>query len=222
MGDMVRLVIVHRRRLFREGLALALSEYRNLLVIAHAAQARDLIATLHELQPHVIIVDFALPEREGLDEMRKFRQMLPSAKILVIGMTELESDILACIEAGAAGYLPQDSSLHDLVDNIRAVSAGEALCSPKIVSFLFSYIAAGPGNGHQSQPSALAPLTRREREIIPLIEEGLSNKEIAVKLHIEVQTVKNHVHNILEKLRLVNRRQVAQYARDYGLLRPVT
>ncbi len=134
----------------------------------------------------------------------------------MIGLSESESDVIACIEAGAAGYLPQEASLEYLQQSIRAVAAGEAICSPKVAAQLFSRVAEAADV--RELRGMLSNLTRREVEIIPLLEERLSNKEIAVQLQIEVQTVKNHIHNILEKLQLDGRREVARYAREWGLL----
>jgi DNA-binding NarL/FixJ family response regulator len=171
------------------------------------------------LCPDVIIMDLALLGRDGLEEIRQLRETFSEVKILIMGLTEQESDILACIEAGAAGYLSQEASLEDLLKNIRAVAAGEALCAPKMVGFLFARIAEDARERERLQALGLTQLTCREREIVTLIEEGLSNKEIAVRLQIELQTVKNHVHNILEKLQLDNRREAAQHARKQGLLR---
>ncbi len=168
------------------------------------------------LHPDVILLQ--LGEWQGLTEARLIRGTFPDAKILMMGLTELESTILACIEAGAAWYLPQEASLEQLLNNIQAVAVGEALCSPKVAGVLVSRIAEATRERELRRILGLPNLTRRELEIIALIEEGLSNKEIAVRLHIEVQTVKNHIHNILDKLQLNGRREAARYAREQGLL----
>ncbi len=222
MEESIKTIIIHRNRLLREGLGMVLSQQPDIAVLAQVAATQDDLATLQALAPHVIVLDFALPQRDGLAEARKLRYALPSAKILMVGMTEREADVLACIEAGVAGYLPSEASLDDLVQSIRSVVAGEAYCSPKVVSFLFAHIAEAPRRRAWAPESVAGRLTRREREIIGLIEERMSNKEIADCLCIEVQTVKNHVHRILEKLQLQNRREAAQYAREHGLFRQVT
>ena len=136
----------------------------------------------------------------------------------MMGLTELQSDVIGCIEAGAWGYLPQEASLEDLLNNIHAIAAGEALCSPKVAGVLFSRVAMVGRERELRQVLGLPNLTRRELEVIELIEEGLSNKEIAVRLDIEVQTVKNHIHNILDKLQLDGRKEAARFARERGLL----
>lgn len=218
MKGAVRVAISHRKRLFRDGLAFALSQQQDLTVVGSVAEACELLGEMERLRPDVLVLELSLPGREGLGEARRIRQAAPEIKILMIGLSELESDVLACIEAGAAGYLPQEASLEDLLHHIRAVAAGETLCSPKVARFLFSWIAEGARKRDRFQAPSLTHLTRREREIIALIEEGASNKEIAVRLQIAIQTVKNHVHNILEKLQLDSRREVARYVREQGLL----
>lgn len=218
----IRLAIVHRRRLLREGLALALSQQPGMVVVASVAKASEVMDTMEQLCPHVIVIDFAMPGREGLGEACQLHRTFPEVKILMIGMTELESDVLACIEAGAAGYLSQEASLEDLREHVRAVAAGEALCSPKVVGFLFSWVAERARQQERLRALEFPHLTRREKEILALIEARLSNKEIAVRLKIELQTVKNHVHNILDKLHLNSRREVAQYVRAQGLLDTVS
>ncbi|MFQ5881374.1 MAG: LuxR C-terminal-related transcriptional regulator [Candidatus Methylomirabilales bacterium] len=218
MEGIICVLIIHRNRLFREGLAFVLAQQQTMTVLGSVAEAGEVLGELERLHPDVIILDLCLPGRDGLGEARQIRGASPEVKILMVGLTELESDVLACIEAGAAGYLPQEASLEDLLNNIQAVAAGEALCSPKVASFLFSRIAEAARERERLRALGLAHLTRREREVIALIEEGLSNKEIAVRLQIEIQTVKNHVHNILDKLQLDGRREAARYARERGLL----
>jgi len=219
MEGMIRVAIIHRKRLFREGLAFALSQQQGIAVVSSAAEAYEISDEILRLLPDVIIIVLSLPERDGLDDLRWIRNTFPEVtKVLMIGLSELASDVLACIEAGAAGYLPQEASLEDLIHSVRAVAAGEVLCSPKVAGVLFHYIAQRARERERLQALNLTHLTRREREVIALIEEGLSNKEIVVRLQIELQTVKNHVHNILEKLQLDSRREVARYAREHGLV----
>jgi DNA-binding NarL/FixJ family response regulator len=219
MEGVLRIVIIHRKRLLREGLAFVLSQQPGIAVVSSVAEACEVLGELARLRPDVIIIEFSLPERDGLGDLRQIRKTFPEViKVLMIGLSDLASDVLACIEAGASGYLPQEASLEDLLSSIRAVAAGEAFCSPKVAGFLFTRIAHRARERERLQALNLTHLTRRELEVIALIEEGLSNKEIAVRLQIELQTVKNHVHNILEKLQLDSRREVARYAREQGLV----
>jgi len=219
MEGVIRIVMIHRQRLVREGLAFVLAQQQGMAVVSSVAEACEVLGEMATLRPDVIIIELSLPERDGLSDLRQLRKTFPDlTKVLMIGLSELVSDVLACIEAGASGYLPQEASLEDLIRSVRAVAAGEALCSPKVTSFLFTRIAQRARERERLQALSFVNLTRREREVIALVEEGLSNKEIAVRLQIELQTVKNHVHNILEKLQLNSRREVARYAREQGLV----
>jgi len=217
----VRVLIIHRNRLLREGLAFVLAQQQDISVIGSVADPGEVLEELGRLRPAVIILDLGLPARRGLEEAQRIRGRSPDSKILMMGVSELESDVLACIEAGASGYLPQEASLEDLLNNIQALAAGETLCSPRVAALTFARIAEGARERQRLRSLGLARLTRREVGVIALIEEGLSNKEIAVRLQIEVQTVKNHIHNILEKLQLDGRREAARYAREQGLLVPL-
>ena len=217
--DVIRILIIHRSRLIREGFAFVLDHQESISVIGSVAGVGEVVGDLEQIRPAVILLDLCLPDRGGLRDAQWIREVLPGAKILMTGLSELESDVLACFEAGAAGYLPQEASLEELLNSIQAVAAGEVLCSPKVTALLVSRIAEASRERELRRVQGLPNLTRRELEIIALVEEGLSNKEIAVRLEIEIPTVKTHIHNILEKLQLDGRREAAQYVREWGLLR---
>ena len=217
--DVIRILIIHRSRLIREGFAFVLDHQESMSVIGSVAGVGEVVGDLEQVRPAVILLDLCLPDRGGLRDAQWIREVLPGAKILMTGLSELESDVLACFEAGAAGYLPQEASLEELLNSIQAVAAGEVLCSPKVTALLVSRIAEASRERELRRVQGLPNLTRRELEIIALVEEGLSNKEIAVRLEIEIPTVKTHIHNILEKLQLDGRREAAQYVREWGLLR---
>jgi len=217
--DVIRVLIIHRSRLIREGFAFVLAHQESMSVIGSVAGVGEVVGDLERVRPDVILLDLCLPDRGGLRDAQWIREVLPGAKILMTGLSELESDVLACFEAGAAGYLPQEASLEELLNSIQAVAAGEVLCSPKVTALLVSRIAEASRERELRRVQGLPNLTRRELEIIALVEEGLSNKEIAVRLEIEIPTVKTHIHNILEKLQLDGRREAAQYVREWGLLR---
>jgi len=218
MEEAIRVVMIHPKRLWREGLTLALSHHQHISVVGSVATASEIVGEIAGLRPDVLLIDFALPARDGLGEARLLQEAFPDGKVLMMGLSEIASDVIACIEAGAVGYLPQDASFADLLRHIQAVAVGETLCAPRVTRGLFAWIAEGARTRERLQVLGLVPLTRREREIVALIEAGFSNKDIAVRLRIELPTVKSHVHNILEKLQFESRREVAQYARKQGLL----
>jgi len=210
----VRIAILHPQRLVREALAFVIARQHALSVVAAAAHVGEVSDRLQALRPDVYLVDLRAPERHGLDELRAIRRRFSDSKVLMTGLNDVDADALACIEHGAAGYLSQDASVHELVENVRAVATGEAICSRKVAGLLFARVADAAHHRYQGLTSAAPRVTPREREIIALINAGLSNKEIAVRLNIEIQTVKNHVHNILDKLQIEGRRALVKFVND--------
>jgi two-component system, NarL family, nitrate/nitrite response regulator NarL len=212
----IRIVILQPSQLVRECLVFFLAQQKAISVVCAAPRFDRIDGHLTAFQSNLFLVDFGGPSRSGLEDAEQILAVSSEFRILMTGVPDSEADVLACIERGAAGYLLEDASTENLIDNIRALAVGETLCSPRIASIAFSRISS---LARQTAPQHrnLAGLTRRELEIIALIENGLSNKEIATNLHIEVQTVKNHVHNILEKLNLHKRREAALYARQRRL-----
>ena len=166
----------------------------------------------------VLIVEFALLRRLEEHGVLRIGCLPLGVKVLVIEVPDREDDILYCIEAGgASGYLVQNASLSDLEENIGAIARGETVCSPRIAHLTFCRMSLLARQETEPSIPNGTPLTRREVEIVRLIDEGLSNKEIAARLQIEVSTVKNHVHHILEKLQLKNRRSAVNYVKAQGL-----
>ena len=139
--------------------------------------------------------------------------------MIILGLVDLTDEIMACIEAGAVGYVLKESPFEHLVETIRLVHRNEAFCSPRMAASLFSRIAELTSETEEKISLNTVRLTSRELDVVNLIAEGLSNKEIARTLFIETQTVKNHIHNILDKLQLHNRFQTVQYARERKLLK---
>ncbi len=218
----IRILIIQPNHLLRDALAFYVqSQEPSLNVVASATETGEILDNLRALQPDVVLVELGIPGREGFKEARLVRRVYPEARVLMTGVTGLESDVMACIEAGAAGYLSKNASLEELRRSIEATARGETLISPKIAGALFARIREYANERERLRALDLVRLTHREREIISCIEKGLSNKEIAVRLNIEVQTVKNHVHNILEKLQLTGRREAARYAIEHGLIAPI-
>ena len=182
-------------------------------VVGAAADPDEILAQAARFQPDVILVQLTAPH--GPAVLRPFADAAPSAKVVALGVPDAEKTIIACAEAGAAGYLLEHESLDDLVATIERAARGEVSCSPRIAATLFRRI--GELAAERGVRAAEARLSPRELEIVDLIDRGLSNKEIALCLSIEVRTVKNHVHNILEKLQVRRRGEAAAWARDRRL-----
>lgn len=210
----IRVVIVHDAPLYREGLAHALAKFEDIGIEGTAANGDEVLTQIPDHQPDVILVHSAVPGNTAA--LRAIADAVPTAKVIILGTPDTEEDIVACAEAGASGYVLQNESLDHLATTIRAVVRGEVMCSPRIAATLFRRVGELAAERHSW--AAQAHLTPRELEIVKLIDQQLSNKEIAQRLSIEVRTVKNHVHNILDKLQVHHRREAAAWMREavYG------
>lgn len=213
--DDLRIAIIHSDGLYRESLGYFLLQAAGVSIVLKASKLEDVWETLLERKLDLLILQFDLSRCHS--ESGGIQAFAPELKTIVIGVPDTDDAILSCIEGeGAAGYVLVDASLDDLMNNIHAVMRGETLCSPRIASLAFGRMSALARRSGSAPSSANngACLTRRESEIAKLIDDGLSNKEIAVRLHIEVSTVKNHVHNILDKLQLHNRYSAVKYLKE--------
>lgn len=211
-------LIVSDVRLYRDGLALCLAKGSRFEVVGADDTAEAALAHVVRLRPSVVLLDHALPH--ALDLVRALRLTAPGVKVVALAVAELDHDILACMEAGAAGYVPRDGSVDDLIGTLESVCHGELRCSPRIAGSLSRRLATlAARSGGDVVAAEANRLTPREREIVGLVGQGLTNKEIAVQLGIEVATVKNHVHKILEKLRVRRRAEIGSLMRR-GWLAP--
>jgi len=206
---MLSVLIVSEIRLYREGLAELLARRDSLCVTGTATQADEALHKACELNPQAVILDQSLPE--GLMLSRALAQVRPDIRVVALGVPESEESVLSFAEAGIAGYVPREGSVQDLVDAVERAVRGELQCSPQLAGAIIRRLAWRAASGSDLPRG---PLTARETEIVRLIDQGLSNKEIAVRLGIEVATVKNHVHNLLEKLRVRRRAEAAARIRS--------
>jgi two-component system, NarL family, nitrate/nitrite response regulator NarL len=210
----IRIFVVADTRFHREGLAEGLGSERGCVVVGSAATADAALgASPGAAEADVVVVDVDAAER--LVEARTLAGALPGPRIVALGVPETEHDVIACAEAGIAGYVPREASIADLLDTVARVRDGETPCPPHIAAGLFRRLAALSAVRHDEP---VAALTRREAEILALIDAGLSNKEIAGRLQIELPTVKNHVHHILEKLGVHRRGEAAARANGRSAL----
>lgn len=213
----IRIAIVHNDRLYRECLAQSLSHQKNMAVVHSSSSLSAENQSWLTCAPDVLLMQFGM-NRSQL-EVDLSQTCVHDAKRIIVGVPNTDDDILSCIEEmGASGYVLMGDSLEDLIENVHAVMSGRTLCSPRIANLAFNRMSA-LARQHMSVPASSANgpcLTRRESEIAKLIDEGLSNKEIAARLHIEVSTVKNHVHNILDKLQIHNRHRAVKYLRAHN------
>ena len=210
-----RVAIIMEIGLFRDALARAVR--RAGLEVVEAAEPIPVAKTLQELEADVVLVDVS--RRGGLEALRTIASVAPEIRLLAVAVPDREPDVLACIEAGAAGYVLRDASLEELADAARRAVRDEPHASPHVIATLMRRVAALSAHGRNG---GVRELTTRELEVVQLIEKGLSNKEIATQLSIAVTTVKNHVHSILEKLGVQRRGEVASIVRGARPFDPST
>ncbi len=210
-----RTLIVSDVRLYREGLALAL-EARGDVHLVGTADSREAAQNLLATSPcAVVLLDAGMPN--ALAIAQTLMLIDPGIKIVAVAVADEAADVVACAQAGLDGYVPRDGSIADVAAAIHGVIHGELLCSPRMASTLFKRLAIlGPVDSAADAPL----LTAREMEVVGLIDRGLSNKQIAQRLRIGTATVKNHVHNILEKLQVNRRAEAAAQLRAHARAAP--
>jgi DNA-binding NarL/FixJ family response regulator len=214
----IQILVVVSVRLYRDGIADALRRDPRFGVAGSypsLAAARDDLPAL-AAPADVALVDVHLGE--GPHTVRALRSAWPATRIVALAVREVDEDVVAWVEAGASGLVSRDATLDELLDALEAAANGDLLCTPTVAAALLRRVASAARAG---PPAGTSPLTRREREIVRLIADGRSNKEIATSLRIELPTVKNHVHNILEKLHVGGRADAVTAARARGELEPI-
>jgi two-component system nitrate/nitrite response regulator NarL len=202
-----RVLVASDIRLFREALAESLSHYSELALIGTVDSCDRIVEAIAEQPIDIVVFDASMVGVLAL--VRRFTLTDPRRKFVAVAVTELADDVIACAEAGVSAYVPRDGSVDLLVSTLDHVRRGELLCSPLVAASLFRRLAAMAAVQPRNDLPSGGGLTQREVEIVGLLARGLSNKEIAGALNIEVATVKNHVHNILEKLHVKRRSEAA-------------
>jgi two-component system, NarL family, nitrate/nitrite response regulator NarL len=207
--------IVSDLRLYREGLTEALGRMPDLEVAGSAPSKPDAYALVDARGPDVTLLDLSMPD---VGEIARGLLERSGTRIVALTVGYGEGAVISWAEAGVSGYVTRDDGLEDLVKTIRSVDRGELHCSPRIAAILLKQVAAASVGGHNAADDPrVAALTKRERQILELLEAGRSNKQIAFELSIEVATVKNHVHGVLEKLGVAGRGEAAAVARRCGI-----
>ncbi len=209
---MISLAIIEDNRLLREGLSDILGEHPD-FAVGHVAPVVDL-DHLRRADPRVILLDVGLESDDSLGLVERLRAELPDARVIVMDLVPAHEDLAQFVNAGVAGFILKDATLEDFLGTIRSVAEGEKVLPPEMTSSLFSQIAeAAVRRSHTSNKEATG-LTRREREVVEMIGDGLSNKAIAKGIGISPHTVKSHVRNIMDKLALHTRLEIAAFLRD--------
>jgi DNA-binding NarL/FixJ family response regulator len=207
----IHILLIEDNRLLREGLAAMLKEQPDLQVVASSGNT-DAIIKAKKHNPAVILLDLGLRSQNSLRMLELLKKNAPDARIVGMDLVPVQEDLVRYVQAGVAGFVLKDATFDDFLGTIRSVAKGVNVLPPSLTGSLFSQIAEHATRRAQGNPFASVRMTRREREVMALIAEGLSNKEIASRLHLATDTVKSHVHNILEKLALHTRLEISRFA----------
>lgn len=211
----IKVLIVDDHQVVRQGLRTFLELQPDIVVLGEASDGQAAVEMVRRLQPDVVLMDLVMPRMDGISATRQIKSLESSVKVIALTSFTEDDKVFPAIQAGASSYLLKDVSPDDLVEAIQAAHRGEARLHPEIVRKLMEQVAQQAGPAPQTLPR---DLTGRELEVIRLVARGRSNHEIAQALVISEKTVKTHISNILGKLHLDDRTQLAIYAINHGLV----
>ncbi len=212
----IRVLVVDDQELFRRGLTMLLAVEPGLEVVGEAGDGIEGVALAETAAPDVILLDVRMPKQSGIEACLAIKEAVPSTKIIILTVSDEEADLYEAVKSGASGYLLKDSSIEEVAQAIRVVADGQSLISPSMAIKLIDEFKQMSRPERDTGPALR--LTERELDVLRLVAQGLSNKEIAARLFISENTVKNHVRNMLEKLQLHSRMEAVMYAVRENLL----
>lgn len=210
MSEPVRVVVVDDQELFRRGLTMLLGIEQGIEVVGEASNGAEGVALVVSSAPDVVLLDVRMPKQSGIEACVAIKEAVPTAKIIMLTMSDDEADLYEAVKSGASGYLLKDSSIEEVAQGIRVVADGQSLISPSMAAKLIDEFKTMSKPERNAGPAL--KLTERELEVLRLVARGLSNRDVASQLAISENTVKNHVRNILEKLQLHSRMEAVMYA----------
>jgi DNA-binding NarL/FixJ family response regulator len=214
----IRLLLIEDNRILRDGIVAMLRGNRDIQVVAATGSGKSRILKIHELKPNVILLNLGLRSQNSLHVVEIIKKEFPRAKVIIMDLAPAQGDILHFVKAGASGFILKDALPEDFLNAIRSVAGGRKILPPIHNGSLFSQIVERAIDEGKPDLTKAIRMTNREKEVIGLISDGLTNKEIAKELRIAAYTVKSHVHNIMEKLALYTRLEVVGYTFTNGTL----
>jgi DNA-binding NarL/FixJ family response regulator len=209
-GEPIRVAVVDDQELFRRGLTMLLGVEDDIEVVGEAGDGVAATELAASAVPDVILMDVRMPKRSGIEACLAIKEVAPTAQIIMLTVSDEEADLYEAVKNGASGYLLKDSSIDEVAQAIRVVADGQSLISPSMAIKLLDEFKQMSRSDRQQVPTPR--LTDRELEVLKLVAQGLNNREVAKRLFISENTVKNHVRNILEKLQLHSRMEAVMYA----------
>jgi DNA-binding NarL/FixJ family response regulator len=216
----IRILVADDHPVVRDGLVAILSTQPDFIVAGEAATGRGVVEQVAALEPDVVLLDLEMPELDGVEALRELRFVQPAAAVIVFTAFDTDERILSALQAGARGYLLKGAPRDEIFRAIRVVSRGGSLLEPVVASRLLQHL-SGSGSREilpEDEAGQLQALTRRESEVLSLLAQGMTNKEIAERLVISERTAKFHVSSILRKLAADNRTEAVTVAAQHGLI----
>jgi DNA-binding NarL/FixJ family response regulator len=208
----IRLLLIEDNRLLRDGIAKMLKNQGDIKIIAAHGKNDNTSITMKQLNPNIILLDLGLRSQNSLNLVKDIKKSCPNAKVIIMDLAPVPSDINLFVKAGASGFILKDASINDFLLTIRSVAKGENILPDNLAESLFFQIVERAIKDSKVKIKKAVSMSKREREIIGLIGDGLSNKEIAKDLHVSIPALKSHIHNIMEKLALHSRLEVVNYS----------
>jgi len=218
MPKKIRIVLADDHTMIRSGIKMLLRDVPDITVVGEAENGEEAIRCTKELNPDVIVIDLSMPKLSGAEAIKIIRKNYPSTKVLVLTMHENEEYVLQIFKAGASGYIIKTSGKDELTDAIRVVAKGERYFSPRVSEVLVEGFSRRENEKPGTDASGEVPLTRREKEILALVADGLTNHEIGKKLFISHRTVDTHRTNIMQKLDIHDVANLVRYAVQHGIV----
>jgi two-component system NarL family response regulator len=219
-NGLVRVLVADDQALFRRGVIVVLSASDDIQVVGEAADGEEAVAKARDLKPDVVLMDIRMPRLSGIEATRHIRRVLPATEVLMLTVSDEEEDLYESVKAGANGYLLKEVAIEEIAETVRAIVQRRAVISPSMTTKLLAEFRSLARRAAEREELPPPGLTGREMQVLQLMAQSKSNKDIAASLFISENTVKNHVRNILEKLHLHSRMEAVTYAWRKRLLDP--
>jgi len=213
--------LIEDNRLLRDGILAILKSQTGIKIVSTSGNSESTVLQIHKLKPNVILLDLGLRNQNSLHIIEMVKKEFPKTKVIIMDLAPVQADILQYVKAGASGFILKDATLDDFLMTIKSVAEGFKVLPPILTDSLFSQIVEHAVKGGKVKLKDAIRMTNREREVIELIADGLTNKQIGQKLHVSAYTIRSHIHNIMEKLTLHTRLEIANYTFTDGNIKNI-